>query len=82
MWNRWTKAWPSVVAGDPKGFAQGLHDQGYYTAPVQTYCVGVERWFAFYMSKLGGDKDVTEPDMPVTGVAFILPEPSSSDPVA
>lgn len=52
MYTHWDLAWPFAVAGDPKGFAQGLHDQkpyGYYTAPVALYIKGVQRWFDQYM---------------------------------
>lgn len=52
MWSHWTKAWPSVCAGDPEGFAKGLHDQGYYTAPVASYAAGVRRYFDLYMRTL------------------------------
>jgi hypothetical protein len=52
MWSHWTKAWPFACSGDPAGFAQGLHDQGYYTAAVSGYIAGVERFFGPYMKTL------------------------------
>lgn len=49
---RWALAWPSVLLGDPKGYALGLHAQKppYYTADPDSYAAGVSRWFSHYMS--------------------------------
>jgi hypothetical protein len=52
MWSRWTDAWPSVVEGDPEGFAYGLKQQGYYTAPVAAYAAGVKSRFDKYMATM------------------------------
>ncbi len=52
MWSRWTDAWPSVGKGDPDGFAYGLKQQGYYTAPVTTYAAGVKVRFNKYMDSI------------------------------
>ena len=52
MYSHWTKAWHYVCAGDPQGFAQGLHDQGYYTASVASYAAGVQHYFDLYVKTL------------------------------
>jgi hypothetical protein len=51
---RWTLAWPCALAGDPDGFAQGLHDQKppYYTAPVAGYIAGMREYFDPFMQTL------------------------------
>jgi len=55
MRTQWTNAWPSVLAGDPQGFAVGLRNQkpfGYYTAPASTYAAGVQRYFDKYLGSI------------------------------
>jgi hypothetical protein len=37
MRRRFAGAWPSVLAGDPEGFASGLKRLRYYTAPEADY---------------------------------------------
>jgi flagellum-specific peptidoglycan hydrolase FlgJ len=63
MWKRWTKAWPSVIAGDPAGFAAGLKAQGYYTAPVEEYAAGVEAYFKDYMGSITLSGTPTRPSL-------------------
>jgi hypothetical protein len=65
MWSHWTAAWPSVIAGDPKGFAEGLHNQKpfpYYTAPVEAYAAGVKRYFDKYITAISLNGTPTDPD--------------------
>jgi hypothetical protein len=67
MYTRWTLAWTAAVKGDPRGFALGLHDQKpfpYYTADPAQYVAGVTRWYSYYLALLGGDGEVTEPELP------------------
>jgi len=78
FYTHWTLAWPSACAGDPAGFAQGLHDQQppYYTGPVQDYIAGLKRYFDKYIGTLHvpqpDDTDpgvVTAPGVPTSGTA-------------
>jgi len=81
MWSHWVRAWNmGVIPGDCVGFAQGLHDQGYYTAPVSSYMHGVARWYAWYMAKLGGDSEATVPELQPIAVA--LPDATPDPPDA
>jgi hypothetical protein len=66
----WTVAWPYALAGDPMGFAIGLHNQKppYYTGEPSSYAAGMKRYFDSYMETL------KLPPMP--------PVPSSADPLA
>jgi peptidoglycan hydrolase-like protein with peptidoglycan-binding domain len=56
MKNRWTRAWPYALAGNPEGFAQGLYDQHYYTGfgsnPVAGYAAGLRKYFDLYKRTL------------------------------
>lgn len=81
MWSHWTHAWRWLLAGDPEQFAQGLKEQGYYTAPVAQYAAGVRRWFDYYSSRLGGDLDATTPELPpIRGVApDVTPDAPNTD---
>jgi hypothetical protein len=76
MYTRWPLAWTAAVHGDPVAFAQGLKDQKpypYYTAPVADYIANMRRWFPYYLARIGGDGEVTAPE---------LPEPSPQDAAA
>lgn len=42
---RFSKAWPSVLAGDFVAFAQALHDQHYFTAAPEAYAAGMRNPF-------------------------------------
>lgn len=46
---RFAVAWPAVVAGDPKVFAQKLHDAHYFTASAEAYAAGMRRPFEDFM---------------------------------
>ena len=66
MYSRWTLAWSGAVAGDPKAFALGLHDQkpyAYYTADPAQYVAGVSRWMVYYLAILAHDPSPTEPSL-------------------
>jgi hypothetical protein len=67
MWSHWTLAWSSVCAGDPEGFAQGLHDQKppYYTADPAIYKANMRAYFNQYIKTLTVPVDPlskTDPD--------------------
>jgi hypothetical protein len=64
---RWTLAWPCALAGDPDGFAQGLHDQKppYYTAPPAEYIAGMRRYFDPFMTFLVLPTADTDPPGPL-----------------
>lgn len=72
LYSRWTLAWSAAVAGDPLGFAKGLHDQkpyAYYTAPVAAYAAGMERWFRGYMAAPWADDDEAAHPLPAPVMA-------------
>src|ERR1700722_2854213 len=52
MWSHWTAAWPFACKGDPEGFAAGLRQQGYYTAPVATYAADMRHYFDIFMKSV------------------------------
>ena len=64
LYTHWTLAWPSALAGDPEGFAQGLHDQKppYYTAPPAQYAAGMRRYFDPFMKTIMLPPTTTPPD--------------------
>jgi hypothetical protein len=61
QWNHWTLSWPSVVAGNVRGFCIGLKSKGYFTAPVNDYIVGVQTYFDKYI-RMAFDLPTTKPD--------------------
>lgn len=72
LYTHYPEAWAAAVQGDPEGFAAGLRQRGYYTAPLELYAAGVRRWFTYYLSRIGGDAQVTEPELPSPGDASVL----------
>lgn len=52
MWSHWTQAWPAVCQGDPEGFAAGLRQMGYYTAPETAYAADMRHYFDKYLPTL------------------------------
>ena len=61
--SHWPEAWSAAVEGDASAFAHGLRLRGYFTAPEASYAAGVARWQSYYLSLLGGDVAVTEPEL-------------------
>ena len=55
LYTRWPEAWSAAVKGDAQGFAAGLRQRGYYTAPLAQYVAGVERWQAYYLKLLSAE---------------------------
>lgn len=72
---RFAAAWPAVVAGDVKAFAQALSDEHYYTAPVAQYTAGLEARLAVVEREVGGD---TQPATPIS-IARVQPEPGDDE---
>ena len=63
LYTRYPEAWSAAVAGDVEGFAAGLRQRGYYTAPLALYVAGVRRWRDYYLALLAGDPAPTEPEL-------------------
>jgi hypothetical protein len=72
---KWTLAWPSALAGNPEGFAEGLRNQSppYYTGPASVYAAGMRRYFDPFLTSLTLPTDPladtlppTLPDLPET----------------
>lgn len=58
--NRFSKAWPAVLAGDPYKFVSALKNQGYFTANVDTYRQSVVSLFnEFWKTDLRYDLGTT-----------------------
>jgi hypothetical protein len=76
LYSHWPEAWAGAVAGDARAFAAGLRQRGYYTAPLALYAAGVERWQAYYLARLGGATEPTEPPPGLTpqGAAALATE--------
>jgi hypothetical protein len=47
---RFAKAWPAVLAGDPRAFVQALKAEDYFTAPEKPYEDSVSEIFQEFMS--------------------------------
>lgn len=47
---RYTTAWPSVLAGDYRAFAQALKERGYFTAAASAYAAGMAPAFTSAMT--------------------------------
>ena len=59
--SRFAKAWPSVMAGDPRAFALELHNERYYTADPGIYSRNLEALYAEFDRTLPADP----PDTPL-----------------
>lgn len=46
---RFATAWPAVLAGDPRKFAEALKARGYFTASAKSYADGMQRSFLPFM---------------------------------
>jgi hypothetical protein len=64
--DHYPEAWTGAINGDASAFCAGLKQRGYFTAPLDAYLTGVQRWETFYASRLSGDHEVTEPEMPIS----------------
>ncbi len=56
---RFSGAWPAVLAGDYRAFAQRLKAQGYFTASADAYANGMRRPFEEFMKSAGYEDTVT-----------------------
>jgi hypothetical protein len=72
---RWTLAWAAALAGDPAGFAQGLH-----TADPHTYAAGMLRYFNPFMTSLSLPAASAPPDpLADTSPGTDMPEAPETD---
>jgi len=51
LFNRFSKAWPAIIAGDPDQFVHQLKVQGYFTADEATYTKTVHSLFNSFKGK-------------------------------
>lgn len=80
---RFAPAWPAVLAGDPRKFAQALKARGYFTASAEAYAAGMERPFATFMSATGYEEatEQIERDNTPTQPALPSEEETGSGPI-
>jgi hypothetical protein len=70
---RYAPSWPAVEAGDPDAFAWALKNQGYYTAPVESYSRLMREMHAKWMKSPAFD-DAAEEMTPDSSEADTLPQ--------
>ena len=92
---RYASSWAAIETGDVAMFATLLKQKGYYTAPVQDYINGMNRYFLPYMKSLDYEKAlsqikpapplepwvyVDDAPLPPLEELVILPEPDPEPP--